>query len=388
LQKNTLTNTLLGAAFLMATSAIGPGFLTQTTIFTQQLQANFGFVILISILLDLVAQMNIWRIVSVTALPAQDLAEKLQKGLGITLALMIAFGGLAFNIGNIAGCGLGLKVLFGIEVKWGGLLSAGIALFIFSKKEAGKVMDFFAKILGILMIGLTTYIAFIAQAPLQEVIVKSFLPDKIDPLAIITIVGGTVGGYISFAGAHRLLEAGVTGETHLKDVTRGASTAILLASVMRIVLFLGALGMINKGFVPSTDNPPASIFQAAAGDWGYRFFGIVLWSAAITSVVGAAYTSVSFLKTLHPSIEKNTSWITVGFISFSTLIFIFIGKPVALLVAAGAINGLILPFALAILLIIVRKKRIVENYRHPLWLEISGWILVAVMGFLAVKSFF
>ncbi|MFZ7143643.1 hypothetical protein ACLSY0_11005 [Avibacterium avium] len=48
---------LLGAAFLMATSAIGPGFLTQTATFTQTLFASFGFVILLSILLDIGAQL-------------------------------------------------------------------------------------------------------------------------------------------------------------------------------------------------------------------------------------------------------------------------------------------------------------------------------------------
>ena len=42
---------LLGAAFLMATSAIGPGFLTQTATFTGSLKSSFGFVILVSIIL-------------------------------------------------------------------------------------------------------------------------------------------------------------------------------------------------------------------------------------------------------------------------------------------------------------------------------------------------
>jgi Mn2+/Fe2+ NRAMP family transporter len=37
---------LIGAAFLMATSAIGPGFLTQTSKFTSDFAASFGFVIL------------------------------------------------------------------------------------------------------------------------------------------------------------------------------------------------------------------------------------------------------------------------------------------------------------------------------------------------------
>lgn len=57
--KNLDLSVLLGAAFLMATSSIGPGFLTQTTVFTQQLAASFGFVILITIILDIGAQLNV-----------------------------------------------------------------------------------------------------------------------------------------------------------------------------------------------------------------------------------------------------------------------------------------------------------------------------------------
>ena len=106
---------ILGAAFLMATSAIGPGFLTQTSLFTEQLLTSFGFVILISILLDIGAQLNIWRIITVSEHRAQDIANKLFPGMGFFLAALIAFGGLVFNIGNIAGCGLGLNALFGFK---------------------------------------------------------------------------------------------------------------------------------------------------------------------------------------------------------------------------------------------------------------------------------
>ncbi|MDW8467474.1 MAG: hypothetical protein RML35_15340 [Chloroherpetonaceae bacterium] len=67
--------TLLGAAFLMATSAIGPGFLTQTTVFTERLGASFGFVILASVLIDIAAQLNIWRILAVAEQRAQDIAN-------------------------------------------------------------------------------------------------------------------------------------------------------------------------------------------------------------------------------------------------------------------------------------------------------------------------
>ena len=61
---------LAGAAFLMATSAIGPGFLTQTAVFTGQLGASFGFAILASIAIDLVAQLAIWRTLVSAGRPA------------------------------------------------------------------------------------------------------------------------------------------------------------------------------------------------------------------------------------------------------------------------------------------------------------------------------
>jgi Mn2+/Fe2+ NRAMP family transporter len=77
LKKIAKSSAITGAAFLMATSAIGPGFLTQTTVFTQQLLSSFGFVILLSILLDIGAQMNIWRVLAVTQKRAQDIANEL-----------------------------------------------------------------------------------------------------------------------------------------------------------------------------------------------------------------------------------------------------------------------------------------------------------------------
>ena len=73
--KGTL-QVLLGAAFLMATSAIGPGFLTQTTVFTQQLLAAAGFAILATIIVTAIVQLNIWRILCVSGLRAQDVANR------------------------------------------------------------------------------------------------------------------------------------------------------------------------------------------------------------------------------------------------------------------------------------------------------------------------
>ena len=373
---------ILGAAFLMATSAIGPGFLTQTTVFTSQLLASFGFVILISILLDIGAQLNIWRVLAITEMRAQNLANTMFPGLGHLLAALIVLGGLAFNIANFGGCGLGINVLTGWDVEIGAGISCVLALLIFWLKEFGQAMDNAAKVLGIIMIGLTIYVAISSNPPIVEAFHRTFVPEKIDALTIVTLVGGTVGGYISFSGAHRLLDAGIKGPEYLPQINRSAVSGIVITGVMRTVLFLAALGVVAGGVMLSKQNPAASVFQHAAGNIGYKFFGIVMWIAAITSVVGCAYTSVSFLRGFHPFIDKHLRGMIAVFIIISTVGFVLLGNPVKLLIAAGAINGLILPLALAVILIASRHKKIVGSYVHPLWMLVSGWFVVALMTYM------
>jgi len=385
-KKKVGKNVLLGAAFLMATSSIGPGFLTQTTVFTQQLAASFAFVILISLLLDVFAQINVWRIITVSGLRGQEIANKVLPGLGFLLAGLIVIGGIAFNIGNVAGAGLGLNAMLGLAPKTGAMISAAFAIFIFAVKEANKAMDKVVQVAGIVMVALVLYVAFTTTPPIGEAIVNTVKPEEISIFAIVTLVGGTVGGYITFAGGHRLLDAGVKGVESLPLVTKSSVTGIAVTGVMRVALFLAVLGIVSQGLTIDPANPPASVFQLAAGNVGYRMFGVIMWAAAITSVVGAAYTSVSFIRSFSPVIEKYHNWITILFIVISTTTFAFVGQPVSVLLLVGALNALILPLALGTLLIAAYKKDIVGNYKHPLWLTITGGIVVVLMGYLGIMT--
>lgn len=379
-------NALLGAAFLMATSAVGPGFLTQTTVFTARLGASFGFVILVSVLLDLAAQLNIWRVIAVSRSRAQDVANRVLPGLGYFLAAAIALGGLAFNVGNIAGTGLGVSALFGIDIKVGAALSAAIALALFFAREVGTALDRFTRALGLLLIALTVYVAIVSSPPAGEALLRTFVPTEVDPLAIVTLVGGTVGGYITFAGGHRLLDAGVMGQEALPEVQRSAFTGIGLATIVRVTLFLAALGVAARTDLLSAQNPAAAVFESAAGTIGLRLFGLVMWAAAITSVVGATYTTISFLRSLSPAVERHPQWSAAAFTVVSTLLFLAVGRPVALLILAGAINGLVLPIGLGTMLVAAHRTEIVGDYRHPRGLTAAGAATAALMAALGVYT--
>ena len=398
MEKNTnkkSASALIGAAFLMATSAIGPGFLTQTGQFTGNLKGSFGFVILVSVILAAIVQLNVWRVLCVSGMRGQDVANKVLPGLGYVIAFLVVAVGLVFNIGNVGGGALGFNTLLGIPTTYGCFLAGAIAICVFLYKNALDAMDTLTKILGGIMIVVIFVVILIVKPPVGMAVKETFVPtapmDSIFP-AILTLLGGTVGGYITFAGAHRLIDAGITKEENLKEITKSSVMGVGIATIVRILLFLAILGVVvETATSPATtldaSNPAADAFLQGAGQIGYRFFGLVLLCAAVTSIIGCAYTSVSFLKTFSKTIANNEKWFIVGFIDLSTVVMALIGQPATLLVLAGALNGLILPITLGVCLIASQKKSIMgENYKHPIVLLILGIIVVVISAYLGITS--
>ena len=235
---------LLGAAFLMATSAIGPGFLTQTAQFTGTLGGSFGFVILVSIILAAIVQLNVWRVLCVSGMRGQDVANKVLPGLGYVVSFLIVAGGLVFNIGNVGGGALGFNTLLGIPQSVGYFLAGGGAIVVFLLKNAMKAMDTLTKVLGGIMIVVIFVVIVIVRPPLGTALRETFLPQAsmsdIFP-AVLTLLGGTVGGYITFAGAHRLIDAGITKKENLGEITKSSVMGIGIATIVLVFLFLAVL---------------------------------------------------------------------------------------------------------------------------------------------------
>jgi Mn2+/Fe2+ NRAMP family transporter len=217
---------------------------------------------------------------------------------------------------------------------------------------------------------------------------NTVLPDEVSFLAITTLIGGTIGGYIVYAGAHRLLDSGVSGPEHVRNITRGSVTGILITGIMRVILFLAILGVVSTGVDLDPDSQAASAFEQAAGEVGLRVFGVVLWAAAITSVIGASYTTVSFVTSRTRTSERTRTALVCGFIAFTTFVFVVVGTaPTTLLVFAGAFNGLLLPFGIGVLLwVATRRSDLLRGYAYPRWLLGIGWTAWLLTLYLAFRS--
>ena len=378
---------MAGAMFLMATSAIGPGFLTQTSVFTVQMGAAFAFAIALSIIVDIAIQLNVWRVLAISGMRANELGNTVLPGLGWFLAVLVFIGGIVFNIGNIAGTGLGVNAMLGIDARLGGIIAAAIAVLVFLSKRAGVALDRIVAGLGAIMILLMLYVAIVSQPPVGEALKNTVMPESVDFFVITTLIGGTVGGYITFAGAHRLIDSGLSGPENAGAITKTSVLGIIVTGIMRVLLFLAVLGVVATGVALSEDNTAADAFYNAAGEFGLRAFGVVLFAAGLSSVIGASYTSTSFVTTQKTS-PRTRNLLTVGFIVVCTVLFALLNSaPQKLLIFAGAFNGIILPIAFAMVMwVAFRRRDLTHGVKQPMWLLILGLLALALEIYIGVKS--
>ena len=147
-EKNGMRFAALGAAFLLAASAVGPGFLIQTTRFSAEGGQPFFYAVLLVTLADIVTKANIWSVVGAAGLTGAQIADRVQKGLGTVLTVAVVIGGLAFNTGNIGGAALGLSAVSGVPERVGVLVCATLAAGVFCFRGAKRITDVLAVVFG------------------------------------------------------------------------------------------------------------------------------------------------------------------------------------------------------------------------------------------------
>ncbi|HDM8166345.1 TPA: divalent metal cation transporter [Vibrio harveyi] len=371
---------ILSVAFLMATTSVGPGFLTQTAVFTNIYKIDMAFPVFASMFITFGIVMNLWRIVGVSGMRIQDIANEVAPGMGYVVGILLALGAVAFNFGNVSGAALGINVLTGVDTTWGALFTGVVGCLLFVVHNASKRMDQMARYLGLFMIILIAYVAMTSLPPMGETMNAAVMPTDIGSLLLptLTIVGGAVGGY--YTGAQRLVDIGLQGKDKVPAIKTAAWAGISIAVVIRILLFLAVFGVIATGATLDSANPAADAFRQGAGEVGYFIFGLVLFVASITSVVGNSYMAISLIKTLFPIVARNEKVWCVGFIIITSLGTVTMNMPILLLMLAGLVNSIILPIVLGMMLVATRRKDIVGDYKHPVYLTFTGIAIVVVMA--------
>ncbi|MDK6863275.1 NRAMP family divalent metal transporter [Nosocomiicoccus ampullae] len=373
---------IFSAVFLMASASIGPLFLMSTADLTIQFYERLAFVIIITGIIELGIQMNIWRILTVAKTPAHLVINKIIPNFGTFMSVVVLLGGIAFNIINISGLGIGISLLFNVDIKLGASIGLMIAILFYLLNRNRITLEMFIGVMlsFIIAIIILAYLFTATDVPYDVTLAKTVLP-MIDYDIVTTIammVALSIGGYISFAGAHRLIDVEITGEKYKAAVTRSAVYSVIIVTVTRLLLFFTILGLSKSNVILFKDNLLESAFSEVFGGLGSYALGILFICASLTSIVSVAYTTGTFIKSVNDIIKKYIDVVLLMLVLTSWFIFLLKGEEVVLLQITTILNGLILPVILGGILHASRRTDIVGDYRHPLWLSIYGVLSLAV----------
>src|SRR5699024_10245466 len=173
---------------------------------------------------------------------------------------------------------------------------------------------------------------------------------------LTALSGGTAAGYITFTGAHRLIDSGLSGPEHVKDITTTSVMGIIITGVMRVLLFLAVLGVAATGVALSEDNTAADSFFHAAGEFVLRAFVLFIFVAGLSSIIGASYSSITFATTQRVAPRIRNLLAVVFVIGCTILLVVLNSAPLKLLIFADAFNGIIVPNALALLMWVAFRR--------------------------------
>ena len=385
-----LRSIVIGSALLAATTNVGPGFCTQTSLFSYQYLGGMLLAIILSAIFDSVMQTTTYRMCCFAGKEAQGIADDLKKGLGAFLSCIVIFGLCCFQLGNVGGIALGLRTLLNIQNTSVSVLLGGVcAIAVFAFKKFNNIIDMISKLLAVVMIVSIAIVAVMAKPSVSKIFETMGEVKKISLLyPVMTMVGAVSGGYASLIGPHRLLGRGIKGKEHWKTYRATLAGHLGTVYLIRVLFFLACFGVVAHGMQIDTSDPARSIFQTGAGMFGYYLMGVVLFAAGVTTVIGAAVTLVSMIRNYFPKVAEKERETCIVFIAIATILMAVIGQPAAMLVAASSINGMVLPVLMVIMLIASRSKRVMgAEYHHPIVLTVIGVIMAVMFGYSAVTNF-
>ncbi|MCQ2250506.1 MAG: divalent metal cation transporter [Bacteroidales bacterium] len=369
---NILFWSIISAAF------IGPGTVTTATKAGSDFQFQLLWALSFSTMACLVLQEASARSTIYSglnlgqAIKYHYMGKKAQIPVLVLIVGAIILGCAAYEAGNILGSVAGLTLVFpnlDERIIVGAIaVIAGLALSLKSIRSIANFMGCFVFIMGFTFI--TT--AVVSDPPLEEIakgLVVPSIPDSPGAgLLVLGLVGTTVVPYDIFLGS-----SVVQKDTTVKDMRIGISVAVILGGFISMAILCVGSEM-TRDYTPEALKELggfsykllSNTLMVDIGPWAVYIFGFGMFAAgftsAITSPLASSLTARSiFEKKDADGNSKNGKWfhvIAYVVLAFGVILGFFQKKPVPVIVAAQAFNGLILPFVAIFLLMVVNDPRI------------------------------
>ncbi len=386
---------IFGPGAIITASFIGPGTVTTAT----RAGAGFGFALLwaviFSILATIVLQEMVARIGIVTKQGLgeniRDLFDNVILRFAAVWIVMIAVcvGCAAYISGDLLGTSLGVSYLLGIPENYVAPV-IGVVILLLGISGSYKIIEKVMIVLIVLMSLTFITTMFVSGPDIAAVFKGAFVPGIPNGsiLMVIALIGTTVVPYNFFIHASTVSEKWDSA-VGLKESRWDTIITITVGGIITAAILITAGALIHGREVTSIVELAAPL-EPLMGNWAPFFISVGLFAAgfssAIASPMGAAVTVSSFMR-WQGGFDNTKYKIVFALVISLGIVTSALGlEPLEVLLFAQALNGLILPIIAILIMVVINKKNFMGEHINPLWLNIVGWAVAAVVSFLGIYS--
>jgi manganese transport protein len=367
---------------VISAAFIGPGTVTTAVTAGSQFQIQLLWAVVFATIACIVLQEASARIVIASGLNfGQALESKFGIKRGYCIKWIVAgpvlLGCAAYEAGNILGAVSGASILFDGDGKIYTTIITVLTGFILwhgGSRWISTIMTVLVGLMGVAFLMLALQGDFIFSELIKSSVVPVIPPGS--EWLTLALVGTTIVPYNIFIGS--AISKGNT----IPLMRIGLTVSVLIGGLITAWIMLA--GTQIGSFTSFAEL--AALFQSKIGVAGSIALGLGLFAAGFSSAITSPYAASLIASTVFGTENKNVvrlAWMSVLLTGFA---FGISGiKPIPVILAVQALNGLILPLLTYFLILIVNDSKVVATqYRHSAWYDL---VLLAILGITLMIGF-
>lgn len=376
---------IIGPGLIVAATGVGAGDLVAALVAGTNYGLVFAWSIIVGAILKFVLNEGVGRWHLLSGKTIFEGWQSMGKWASIYFGVYALIWGFVYGAAGTSSCALAMSAMIPAIPLWAWAIIHGIAGFALTWSGRFRLFERAMNILVGLMF-ITVVGSAVLALPKLSGLWHTAVPDlpKGSLLYALGLIGG-VGGSITMASyGYWIQENGWKDRSYVSAMRYDSAIAYIVTAIFTLSLLVLGAALLYGTDVSISGEQGLVSFASIMGNeihpaarW---LFLLGFWSASFTSVVGVwngvSYLFADFIRNLRKShIDKRKLNQTKAFrfyvfwLTFPPMLLHFIGKPVGLIIAYGALGALFMPFlAITLLWLLNSKKELPEEGRNH-WLS-------------------
>src|SRR5580700_3513126 len=399
---------------LLFFAVVGPGFITANVdndangIYTYSAAgAQFGHLLLWTLIPITLALIVVQEISArMGAVTGKGLSDLIREEFGFRVTFFMMIGILVINFGNVVGEFAGIAgslELFGLS-KYITVPVCAVIVWLIVVKGQYKSVE---KIFLAASFFYVTYIfaGFFAKPAWIESLVATVKPPPKAAFMLpgylymtIGVVGTTIAPWMQFYLQSSIVEKGVTKRQYKASQIDVIAGCIFTDIVAWFIIVACAATLYVHGYRNISDAKDATqALRPLAGQFAYILFAVGLFNASLFAAsilpLSTAYTvceGLGFESGVGMKFGEAPAfyWLYTFLIAAGGAVVLIPGLPlVKIAVLSQVVNGVVLPFVLIFMLLLINKKELMGEYVNTRLFNAVAWSTTVVMVGLTVALF-